>query len=656
MSGIVGIYYTDKKTIVPEKLTKMVDILAHRGPDGAKIWCHENVGLGHRMLHTTPESLLERQPLVNHFGNLVLTADARIDNRNELISSLQLQDIPAEKITDSQLILHAYKKWEETSPEKLLGDFAFAIWDSQKQQIFAARDHFGVKPFYYYFDSSDAIFAFASEIKAIFCLPEIPRVVNEERIGDYLIGNFDDLTMTSYQNILRLPPASRMTVSHKSIEVEKYWSLDISKETHLGSDEEYAARFLAIFTEAVRCRTRSCSNIGSMLSGGLDSSSITCLARKLLPKKQQLPTFSAIFKQVSECDERQFIDKVLERDGYQPHFLYGDLRTPLTDINEIFWHEDEAFYAPGLAVMTWGICELARDRGVSVLLGGYDGDSTVSYGLGYFHELAQAGHWLKLFQEIQGLAKIHQESAWLGFVGFGSYFYGYVLRRTKLFKFFRKIHSKLRKVVKGQGNAQSWLKRNLNPDFVQRIDLEQRKLQLEKAGNIAKYSSKARHYRGLTHGLHPFALEVFDKAAAAFSLELRYPFWDKRLVEFCLSLPPEQKLSQGWSRLVMRRAMQDILPSEIQWRTDKIDFLPNLIYGLLTQEKQTLKRLIFQDLEILNGYINIDNLQKLYEKNLSQKSQADPKEVNFIWHATCLGLWLNFVANNSFSEPEATNL
>ncbi|NES85389.1 MAG: asparagine synthetase B, partial [Moorea sp. SIO2B7] len=163
MSGIVGIYYLNQEPIDRENIGQMLDILAHRGPDGADIWCEGSVGLGHRMLWTTPESLLEKLPLVNHSKNLVITADARIDNREELIVALELNDRPAEKITDSQLILAAYEKWGEQCPEKLLGDFAFAIWDKHKQILFCARDHVGVKPFYYYHQSGQG-FIFASEI------------------------------------------------------------------------------------------------------------------------------------------------------------------------------------------------------------------------------------------------------------------------------------------------------------------------------------------------------------------------------------------------------------------------------------------------------------------------------------------------------------
>src|SRR5262249_22873108 len=148
MSGIVALVTRDGEPVKPLTLEGMLTTLAHRGPDGAGVWCEGTAGLGHRMLWTTPESLLERLPLVSPGGHLVLTADARIDNRADLIQTLALGGRPAEALTDSHLILAAYEKWGERCPEYLLGDFAFALWDAHQRRLFCARDHMGIKPLY----------------------------------------------------------------------------------------------------------------------------------------------------------------------------------------------------------------------------------------------------------------------------------------------------------------------------------------------------------------------------------------------------------------------------------------------------------------------------------------------------------------------------
>lgn len=344
MSAIIGIYHCNGQPVNRIHLERMVDILAHRGLDGSGIWSDRNVGLGHRMLWTTPESLSEKLPLVNHVSNLAITADARIDNREELFAALSLIGESSEKITDSQLILHAYEKWGDRTPEYLLGDFAFAIWDARQQTLFCARDHYGVKPFYYY--SSKDTLVFATEIKALLCLPQVPSRLNEEKVGHYLVAALPDNTSTLYKDILRLPAGHHMTVSPNQISIKSYWTLDPHREIRMASDGEYAEAFREIFVKAVDCRLRSAFPIGSHLSGGLDSSSIACVARDILAKTGRglLHTFSANFETVPESDERYYQNAVLASDGFVSHYLPGEALQPFTeDFERFLWHQEEAF-------------------------------------------------------------------------------------------------------------------------------------------------------------------------------------------------------------------------------------------------------------------------------------------------------------------------
>jgi asparagine synthase (glutamine-hydrolysing) len=260
MSGIVGLWRLDGQPVARAELMRMAESLAHRGPDGGGVWNDGAVGLAHRMLRTTPESFREWLPLANATGDLILTADARIDNREELIAELGLADRPLDEISDSRLILGAYEKWGEGCPEKLLGDFAFAIWDGRCRRLFCARDHVGVKPFYYY--RSARVFAFASEIKALLSLGAVPRQLNEVRVADHLVGNFADRTITFYRDIFRLPAAHSMTVTAED-PCPPYWSWILARiPPAIG--REYAG-LREIFT----C-LRACERItaGSLLSGG----------------------------------------------------------------------------------------------------------------------------------------------------------------------------------------------------------------------------------------------------------------------------------------------------------------------------------------------------------------------------------------------------
>ncbi len=631
MSGILGIYYLNGQTVDPENIQQMVDKLAHRGPDGADIWCSESVGLGHRMLWTTPESLLEKLPMVSEDGNLVITSDCRIDNREELLSRLQMGNCPPEKVTDTQLILAAYQEWGEDCPQHLLGDFAFAIWDGREKKLFCARDHFGVKPFYYY--ASDDIFVFGSEIKAIIPISLVKQELNVNKIADFITSRFEDKTSTFYKQILRLPPAHCITVRKKAIDVSEYWSLDPNNEIILGSDEEYAEAFRNIFTEAVRCRMRSAFTIGSLLSGGLDSSSITCVASKILAEKSNkpLPTFSAIFDQVKECDERIYQDAVTSQGNFEKHQFHADRVGPLHDFEQVLHHQDEPFCAGNL-FLNCGLYNLASQQNIRVILDGFDGDSTVSHGVGHLYELAISGKWLTLIDEAFGNAKNFG-------VSFPKIIWFYIWRYSFLLKPIRRIwnslHHRIKRDVINQEQKND-LQDYLNPDFRENIAFEEG-LQNKNKSQSGWKTERERHHQLLNWGLAPYVLEIIDKAAAMYGIEPRFPFWDKRLVEFCLALPPKQKFHYGWTRFILRQGMNNILPKEVQWRVGKTMMGYNFRHGFLNFDQEILKQ-VFTDISLNNSqYLNVGLINKAFK---CFTTQDNGKDGVVLWNTIALTLWL----------------
>ena len=299
MSGIAGILHFDGRPVEAEDVERMLEQMPHRGSDAVGIWRRGSVGLGHRLLHTLPEDTGSRFPLVVSDGEFVVTADIRLDNRETLISTLGLGDRDPGSISDTYLLLVAYQKWGERCPEHLLGDFAFAIWDERRKALFCARDHMGLKTLCYYL-SADT-FVFASDIKGLWGIPEVPKQVNEREIAAYLANIFPDKSATFFNHIFRLPPAHTMSIRDGGFQLRSYWEPNPSPDVKPSSDAEYAEQFKVIFIEAVRCRLRSVYPIGSMLSGGLDSSSVTCIARNLLQDsgKAPLPTFSAIMPELA---------------------------------------------------------------------------------------------------------------------------------------------------------------------------------------------------------------------------------------------------------------------------------------------------------------------------------------------------------------------
>jgi len=618
MSAIHGIYCLDGRPVDRTVLERMVASATHRGPDGAGVWSHGPVGLGKRILWTTPESLHEQLPLANQTGDLVLTSDARLDNRDELIAVLNITHRPPEEIDDSALILCAYEKWGERCPERLLGDFAFAIWDERRQVLFCARDYFGLKPFYYY--RSGQAFAFASEIKTLLCLPEVARRLNEVKVAGYLLSMVDDKTITFYQEILRLPPAHSMTVGQQATRVQSYWSLDPSRALQLASDEEYAEAFRERFTEAVRCRLRSAFPIGFKLSGGLDSSSIVCVARELLaqPGEPQVQTFSALFEGIPECDERHFINAVLSMGGLASHLVRGENLSPLADLDRILWHHDEPFYMPPQCIIHWALNRAAQEQGVRVLFGGFDGDNVVSHGFGHLTELARTGRWIRLSKELKGLATYFNRSPWIDLKDF-------CLKPLAP----EPIHQ-----------AWRWLRggnRLLNPDFARRVSLGKRWQTLQGTHFKPGRNAREEQCRLLTMGLSTLVVEESTRSAAAFSMELRYPFFDRRLVEFCLSLPPAQKLRDGWSRVVLRHALATSLPNEVRWRRSKGRFNPVLVRGLLAFERERLEAVILHDPRVIQEYLDVAALREAYQRYVSQGTASD---AILLWKALILAAWL----------------
>lgn len=613
MSAIVGFLGLDGRPAKAEELQRMVEILAHRGPDGRAIWVEGAVGLGHGMLQTTPESLHEHLPFKR--DGLAITADARIDNRKELIAALALhQDL----ITDAQLILAAYQKWGEECPTRLIGDFAFAIWNEKSREFFCARDTAGIKSLYYY--HNDRLFVVATEIKALLEISEVPRELHEERVADYLISIFDDQSSTFYRSIFRLPAGHCMTVGASGLRMRRYWAFDPDYELVLNSDGEYEEAFRELFVESVRCRLRSAFPVGSTLSGGLDSSSIACVARDCLRENAPGPlhTFSAVFPSLPEADlrridERSYMNDVLAGGGFIAHEVRADELSPLGDLESILWHQDDPL-VPFNLYMHLGIFRSARAHGVRVILDGFDGDTTVSHGYERFAELAQRFHWFTLLREARALSQRFGTRYLPLWKVLWSYAVSPLLPHTpgEFWKRLRRRHSA------------PWSSDSvISESFARKVKLAERARQVQIRNGGAFEGVRQAHLQGLQYPIIPYALELADKAAGACSLEPRYPFFDRRLMEFCLAVPSGQRLREGWPRSLQRRAMQGILPPKVQWRKSKADLSSNFCRNLLMLDRDTLERVLEREAKAIDEFVNVMALSRLYQRYTCSPKNAD---------------------------------
>jgi asparagine synthase (glutamine-hydrolysing) len=638
MSGIVGIFRRDGRQVLDSELRGMLDAISHRGPDVSCVCSDGPIGLGNCLLWTTPESLHEKLPRTDSTGLHLIAADARIDNRDDLFAALAIPR-NSDAVTDSDLILLAYARWGENCAKHLIGDFSFAIWDHHDQKLFCARDSAGIRSFYYY--ASPDTFAFGSEIKALRMLPGVPAVLNELRVGDYLINLYEDRAMTFYKDIFRLPASSTLSVTRSRIQIRSYWQLDPTREIRLRDDREYTEAFREVFTEAVKCRVRSAFPVGSALSGGLDSSAIACTARDLLTAREpesRLHTFSIIFPELPEqdlrvIDERPYIETVLGTGHFDPHFVRGDQLSPMEDVARVHHHLDEANFAPNL-YLHWGMYGAARANGVRVFLDGLDGDTTVSHGFEYLEELARRFRWKQLNTEASLLAK-----NLFGGSRAQRIIWNYCVKDMApvwMHRAWRLLHGRFREV-----RSNSTL---VHPEFIRRMALRERAQALTKfrrPRNAREY-----HHKVLNLSLYAHALEMADKASAAFSVEARYPFFDRRLIEFCLALPATQKLANGWNRIVFRRAMEGILPTEIQWRANKGNLSPNFHRKLLDFNGGTLDSIASGSSaegaqSAFSHYVDKSAMQQALQQYRAAPLGAGGKHSIQLFMAANLALWLD---------------
>ncbi len=624
--GFVGLHHARAEKPL---LVEMGEPLLRSSAGGLLTWIDGPAGLAQCVVHRSVSPDDKGSP--SKRDGFIIASDARLDNRDGLIPALGIDPARSPTLSDSDLILEAYIKWGERAPVRLLGDFAIAIWDIAAGRLFCARDHLGAKPFYYFFNAR-AGFIFSSEIKAILRHSVVPRSLNEHKVADYLLQDFADQSATFYSHVFRLPPASTLTVKEGKIEIRKYWSLDPAREIRLGSDLEYEAAFKEIFTEAVRCRLRSEFPVGCMLSGGLDSSSIACVGHDLLKTERPggLHTFSIVFDKIDKSDERTPIAQVLASRQFQSHFVLGDSSSPIDDLDTVLRRQDEPFFAPNLFLnrLVW---KTAQECGVRVLLDGLLGDNVVSHGIEHLNELAQRWRWMRLAIELRQIIQkskrnIPLREPWLSYV-----------RDKGIRPFVPEAALALLRRARRQP-AEPWESRLsvFNPDFVNRVNLRQR-LAIRYRQDRCRKTARQAHAESLQCGMIETALEVYGHGCAEFGIEARFPFADKRLVEFCLGIPGSQKVSQGYTRMIVRRALADHLPDPIRWRTDKGDLSWSFLDGF-GRSAAIVESRIESSKDFLRQFIDltrIDRLVSRLRRGVVTESEAELFEIAILsaWHS-----------------------
>jgi asparagine synthase (glutamine-hydrolysing) len=633
MSGIFGIFNQDGAPVPAGDLNAMASLLTRRGPDGTGIWNEASVGLGHTLLATTPELVFERQPWRHIGSGCTITADVRLDNRPELLSALGLTD-RAGVTGDAELIVAAYLAWGERCLDRLLGDFAFAIWDPSQHRLFCARDQFGMRPLYYH-HSPGRFLVFASEPRAMLALPQVPYRINEGRIADFLVSQLEgiDKTSTFFEEVFRLPPAHALSVTPEGVCEWRYWALEPGPELRLATDQDYAEAFLEVFTEAVRCRLRSAGPVGSMLSGGMDSGSVTAIARGILAETGlgPLPTFSAVGPDPEACIETRTIHAALTMDGLEPHLVsFADLDPLMPELEVLTWDLDEPF--DSRMTLIRAIYLAAHARGLKVLLDGVGGDTVLSEGR-HIARLLRTGHWWTAWREAagQGLFWGNEYSVWRS------------LGRSARTAF---TPTSLRHWVREHPLREHWrldenLRRSLiHPDFAERVDLSGRLRILDAQGDHTGLLASHAHERAaaIEHPYLTVGRERYDRVAAAVAVEPRDPFLDRRVVAFCLSIPAGQKLHQGWPKAVLRRAMAGRLPDAVRWRRGKQHLGWDFTHALMARIRERMPIDIAAKENMLTSYVQAEAVRLL---GCINSRDGNAEGVESLYEAVHLAAWLD---------------
>jgi asparagine synthase (glutamine-hydrolysing) len=531
LSGIAGVLNLDGAPIEPLLLRRLTNGLAYRGPDGRSTWSEQAVGFGHARLRTVGAA--DGPGLVTLDGATWIVADARLDARADLIAQLDRAGTGAlEGASDAGLILHAYQRWRHACVEHLLGDYSFAIWDRRERTLLCARDHFGIKPFYY--ACTGSAFVFSNTLECVLLHPAVDARPSEQGIADFLrFGYNEDPSATSYASVRRLAPAHRLRVRHGAIRSDRYWALPVDARIRYRTSGEYVEHFTDVMERAVSDRLPA-GPVGIWMSGGVDSTAIAATARRLDEprRRRRIRAFTTVYETLIPDDERRFAAMAAEALGIEIQLTNGDRLPPFAGFEhpELLPPEpaDDPYFAARLAQL--------REASVHsrVLLCGEGGD-----------EVLWASDVLGLIGR-QPLRHVASDAI-------DSLFRARRRPGSGLFRALRKWRARRTST----GTDPAWLNRTFAGRFPRR--------EMPEHDTAASWASTLRPEacRRLTSPLWPWYFEAADPGSTRLPLEIRYPFLDVRLVSYVLAIPP---LPWCIDKHLVRAAMRGVLPDAIRLR------------------------------------------------------------------------------------------
>ena len=620
MSAIGGMLQRDGRPCDQAALAALAARLRHRAPDGERIWSAGAAGLTHGLLITTPESAHEQQPITDAAARVAITFDGRLDNRTELLDLLGIDRVDHASIGDAALVLRLYRALSVGCVERLLGDFAFAVWDDENARLLCARDHLGLRPLCY--RVTPARIAWASEAGALARYDGVLPAINEGMVAEHLSGIITSTTDTLFGDIFRLAAGHLLTADAGGIRVRRYWSPDLLTERHYADPGEYAEHLHELVKAAVAARLRVHGSAGLSLSGGIDSSSIGGVAATLCRERAVPATHIDAFSLLDDgpSNEREFWSQVVDR--WQ--LTAEDVAVaPLPDGQLA---EDARFYldVPNspLAGMMDRLRVRARAHGARVILTGIGGDEWLGPSPFSYADLLRRGRLAALAHRLRG------DSADEWFMGWPS-----AIKYTLWPNVPRVIQPAIRRILR-RGQPPEWM----DPAFAARVGLRDR---LERHAIDLPYDSLERYdtwHEGIS-GSSAFIEETIERSSARVGVEMWHPFMDLRIVTFGLALPSAQRWCDGHAKHLLRRAMAPYLPASIAARTSSPDATHRLFEGLGPEGGRAL----FEDMAAARrGWVREDVLRARFDRATTWYHAADRRYAPLammLWRVAAIELW-----------------
>lgn len=561
MSAIAGIYYSNEMNAGPEEHGQLMRGLERYYADAVHTWHDGSVFLGCRAQWITPESRDELLPYYDARNKLAITADVILDNRDELFHRLQVEPARRSSITDSELLVLAYRKWGQYSPDYLIGDYAYIIWDEERKQLFGARDLFGNRTLYYHQNWNRL--AFCTTMMPLLSLPGVKKELNELWLASFMaipvMLESADIETTVYNGIFQIPPAHSFTVTEGKITLSKYGSVVPDQPLHLKSNEEYEEAFRAVFQQAVQSGLRTDRKVGVFLSGGLDSGSVASFAARTLDLQgKKLNSYSYVpVNQFVDwthrnvvADETPYIRATAQYAGnINDQYMDCPDKSPLSVVDD--WLDVLEMPYKFFENSFWikGIYEQAERDGVGMLLTGARGNQTISWGsaVQYYAVLLKKLRWIQFYREVQSFSKG---------MGIGrSRLLSLICRQAMPF-------ASQASLLRGEPDVP----RMIHPEFARRTNVMERlqEQDAELSGFLRSDPVEAR-----VSQIHSLVIANL-RGTKGTKLSLQHRMWerdvtcDPRVVRFCLSVPLGQYVQQGVDRSLIRRSTKGYLPDEVR--------------------------------------------------------------------------------------------